>query len=103
MSDHVFTIDAPVEEGYRKLLQIEGKPILFLMTETGPAVIDAICPHAEAPLFDGRIMGDRIRCARHGYAFNLKTGACARAAREGFSELKVYDAQLDGTTLTIRT
>lgn len=103
MADHVFTFDEPFDQDSRKIVQVEGQPVLLLMAEDGPAAIEAICPHAGASLADGRIMGERIRCSRHGYAFNLRTGACARAAREGFSELRVYPVRMEGGALIVTT
>lgn len=34
------------------------------------------CPHDGGLLSDGFIEGDRLVCARHGWEFDLETGAC---------------------------
>ena len=32
------------------------------------------CPHAGAPLRTGRLCGEELQCARHGWLFNVATG-----------------------------
>jgi nitrite reductase (NADH) small subunit len=32
------------------------------------------CPHAGAPLSQGQLSGRRLRCARHGWTFDVLTG-----------------------------
>lgn len=34
------------------------------------------CPHDGGPLSDGFLDGERLVCARHGWEFDLATGAC---------------------------
>jgi nitrite reductase (NADH) small subunit len=37
---------------------------------------DAVCPHGEGPLADGRLEGDRVVCPWHGWDFELTSGRC---------------------------
>lgn len=39
------------------------------------------CPHDGAPISDGFVDGDRLVCARHGWEFDLESGACPGRAR----------------------
>jgi nitrite reductase/ring-hydroxylating ferredoxin subunit len=80
--------------GYVKLFEVEGRPIVLACGERGPAVVDAICPHAGANLGGGEIVGHRIRCPNHRFLFDLDTGDCARGRREGWGPLKTYAIQV---------
>lgn len=48
------------------------------------------CPHAGSPLSGGRLSGATITCARHGWDFDLRTGACPMHPDW---ELKHYDVR----------
>jgi len=76
-----------VEPGYLKAFSVAGQSILLVCGESGPVATYNSCPHAGSPLHEGRITGNRLRCSRHGYIFDLKTGTCARGPREGFGGL----------------
>lgn len=39
--------------------------------------LDSVCPHAGGPLGDGDLDDDAVVCPYHGWAFDLRTGACA--------------------------
>ena len=58
-----------------KAVRVGPKQIILVQTETGYFALNNICPHQGVPLADGTVCkGDRIRCARHGYLFDMKTG-----------------------------
>jgi nitrite reductase/ring-hydroxylating ferredoxin subunit len=57
------------------------------------------CPHQGAPLAGALIKdAETLVCQRHGYSFNLKSGACKQ-----FPEytLKVYPVQLQGEDILV--
>ena len=76
-----------VEPGYLKMFEVGGRSVLLACGEKGPVALYNACPHAGSPLHDGKILGHRLRCPRHGYIFDLETGTCARGRREGFGGL----------------
>lgn len=41
------------------------------------AIKDA-CPHADYPLYRGKLDGDVVICASHNWQFNVQTGQCLR-------------------------
>ena len=51
------------------------KVALFRLRD-GIVAIKNACPHAGAPLSGGQCRGDLVTCPRHGWAFNVRTGAC---------------------------
>jgi len=79
--------------GYRKIFEIGNRLLLLVVGEKGPAVVDAICPHAGGLLETGEVVGHRLRCPTHRYLFDLETGGCAVGRREGWGPLKVYALQ----------
>lgn len=58
----------PVEVGGRRLLlaELAGKYFIFARE----------CPHEAADLNTGALSEGQIRCANHGFAFDLASGAC---------------------------
>ncbi|MDH7799809.1 MULTISPECIES: aromatic ring-hydroxylating dioxygenase subunit alpha [unclassified Beijerinckia] len=58
--------------------RILDEPLVFFRTADGKlcALTDA-CPHRQAPLHLGKIVGDRLRCQYHGLEFDT-SGACVR-------------------------
>jgi len=43
-------------------------------------VVDDECPHDGGRISDGFVEGERLICARHGWALEVQTGRCVRAA-----------------------
>ena len=53
-----------------------GEPIVFWRRRDGsPAALADRCPHRDAPLSLGRVVGDDIRCGYHGLVFDA-SGRC---------------------------
>ena len=48
------------------------------------------CPHEEVRLSLGCIKNEKIKCALHGYSFNLETGL---SSEEDLERLKVYQVK----------
>ena len=57
---------------------ILAKPVAFYRSTAGEVLaMHALCPHRAYPLaLKGRIMGDALQCAYHGFAFDGHSGAC---------------------------
>ena len=85
---------APVGEltkGEIREVEIDGRHLLLVNGEKGPALIDRVCPHLGGDLAKGKVAANRIRCPIHSYLFDLKTGSCPLGEREGFGPLAVYE------------
>ena len=48
------------------------------------------CPHEEVRLSLGCINNNKIKCALHGYSFNLETGS---SSEEDLERLKIYQVK----------
>lgn len=67
-----------VIEGRPFLGHVKGAPVILV--RTGPAfyAVGAVCPHHGAPLAEGMVTGERIRCPWHHAEFDLRSGAVTR-------------------------
>jgi nitrite reductase/ring-hydroxylating ferredoxin subunit len=44
-------------------------------------VVDDVCPHDGGRISDGFVDGERLICARHGWALEARNGRCERACK----------------------
>ena len=56
------------------------------------------CPHEEVRLSLGCIKNEKIKCALHGYSFNLETGL---SSEEDLEHLKIYQVKQEKTGIFI--
>ena len=68
--------EIPGPDGPPVRVRMLGEDLLAFRDSSGrAALVDAFCAHRRAPLFFGRNEDSGIRCAYHGWKFDL-TGAC---------------------------
>jgi nitrite reductase (NADH) small subunit len=93
---HLAEVDE-LSEGEIRKFNIDGKYILLVQGELGPAAINGVCPHAGGDLGKGSVSGNRLRCPTHKYLFDLKTGDCPLGRREGWGAATIYKLEeIDG-------
>jgi nitrite reductase/ring-hydroxylating ferredoxin subunit len=83
----------------KKLVTIDGVEVLLVNVKGAVYAMEPECPHQGAPLSGALIKdADHITCQRHGYRFNLRTGAC-----ENFPEyaLKIYPVRVEGDDVLV--
>ena len=106
MSDAAKTLDGPdlamgiplsrVADGAMVLGHAHGEQVLLARRGNDLFAIGAFCTHYGAPLADGLLVGDTVRCPWHHACFGLRTGAALRPpALDGVSCWRVE--QKDGT------
>jgi len=62
-------------EDQARLVTIGKRRIGVYRRSDGWYAVKDICPHAGAPLHEGQVVNGAIVCPRHGWAFDLATGA----------------------------
>jgi NADPH-dependent 2,4-dienoyl-CoA reductase/sulfur reductase-like enzyme/nitrite reductase/ring-hydroxylating ferredoxin subunit len=70
---------APDEFVEGKLLgHVGDHDVLLVRSEDGIFAIDPLCTHYHAPLVEGLVVGNSLRCPWHHACFDLRTGEAAR-------------------------
>jgi NADPH-dependent 2,4-dienoyl-CoA reductase/sulfur reductase-like enzyme/nitrite reductase/ring-hydroxylating ferredoxin subunit len=70
---------ADMPEGELFAAHAFGKPLAVVRRGTTVQVIDALCTHYGAPLVDGLLVGDTLRCPWHHSCFSVTTGEAMHA------------------------
>ena len=60
--------------GTAKVVEAGGKRLALCNTGEGFYAIDDMCTHDRGPLDQGKLIGNRIECPRHGAQFDVTTG-----------------------------
>ena len=83
----------------KKVVEVGGQQLLLVNVKGDIYACENECPHQGSPLSGGIVKdGPTISCPRHGYRYNLKTGAC-----DDYPEyaLKIYPVQIEGDNIMV--
>ena len=65
----------------RLVVELNGTSVLIVRAGPALAAVENECPHLGQRLSDGDVSGRVIRCAAHGYRWNLATGQSVQGLR----------------------
>ena len=86
------TLEAPPLPNLLKEFQLKGLDLVLTNVKDQIYCFENRCPHEEAKLSLGCIKDEKIKCAIHGYRFNLDTGLCSE---EELETLKTFQVKLE--------
>ncbi|KQZ79073.1 pyridine nucleotide-disulfide oxidoreductase [Mesorhizobium sp. Root157] len=92
------SVDAFGDNG---LLQghVDGEPVVLARVGDAIMAVGATCTHYGAPLAQGIIVGDTVRCPWHHACFSLRTGEAVGAP--AFDPLARWKVERDGDRVTV--
>lgn len=102
MSEKNFVAVATLEEvpaGSKKLVEVDGTPILLCHTADRIFAVTNICSHAHEALDCGRMRNGWISCPVHGARFDLETGEPMNPPAT--LPIKTYDVRIAGDTIEV--
>ena len=73
-----------------KEVSVNGVELVLTNVEGRLYCFENRCPHEEVRLNLGYIKNNKIKCALHGYSFNLETGW---SSEEDLERLKIYQVK----------
>ena len=76
-----------------------GEPVLLVHVEPNWFAVGAKCTHYSAPLADGVLVGETIRCPWHHACFELRNGAASHAP--ALNDLPCYDVALENDIVRV--
>jgi NADPH-dependent 2,4-dienoyl-CoA reductase/sulfur reductase-like enzyme/nitrite reductase/ring-hydroxylating ferredoxin subunit len=80
---------------------VDGEPVLLSRIEGRLHAVGAVCTHYGAPLSQGFVTGDTVRCPWHHACFNLRTGIALKAP--AFDPLARWNVEQQGDVIFVRT
>jgi nitrite reductase (NADH) small subunit/3-phenylpropionate/trans-cinnamate dioxygenase ferredoxin subunit len=79
--------------GRGRAVELDGKQVAIFRTQNAWIAVSDACPHMGASLADGKIDGEKIECAWHGWKFDTRTG---KNAFKDWACVTVYAVRIEG-------
>ena len=85
-----------LEPGQSCAVTVDGKEVALFNVGGRLYAVGNRCPHRGGPLWRGSLEGTAVRCALHGWLFDLATGACLNQpeARVDCFDVSLQDGQI---------
>jgi NAD(P)H-dependent nitrite reductase small subunit len=87
-----------IANGEAKMVFAGTKRLALFRVEDQFYCIQSHCPHAGAPLATGTVKGCQVFCPRHGWAFDVTTGACETDPRY---DVRRYEVRVEGDDIFV--
>ncbi|AWV89051.1 Rieske (2Fe-2S) protein [Bradymonas sediminis] len=84
--------DSALEEGEGKVVRAGLKKIALFRRNAEIFAIQDFCPHAGGSLGSGEFANGVVKCPRHGWGFDVATGACLT---NSIYEARCYPTRLE--------
>ena len=92
-------LEHPPKPDVLKEVSIDGAELVLTNVKGRLYCFENRCPHEEAKLSLGCIENEKIKCALHGYSFNLATGW---SSEEDLNRLKTYQVKREKAGVYIK-
>lgn len=87
---------ADLYDGFQQAVTIKGKSYVLLQAQEQLYLVENRCPHMDAPLFQGVIAGNILRCKAHGIGFSLLTGKAEGPLADSLDCLRFLELVYEG-------
>ena len=91
---------ADLPDNGKVLGRVDGDEVLLVRRGDNLFAVGALCTHYHAPLADGLIVGDTVRCPMHHACFSLRTGEALRAP--ALDQVACWRVERVGDTVFVR-
>jgi 3-phenylpropionate/trans-cinnamate dioxygenase ferredoxin subunit len=88
-----------IEEGHAKVVEAGGHRIALCNTGDGFYAVDDMCSHDRGPLDQGRLIGHKIECPRHGAQFDVTNGKALTLP--AVRPIRSYKTRVDGHDIEV--
>jgi nitrite reductase/ring-hydroxylating ferredoxin subunit len=86
----------------RLVVEVDGTSVLVVQAGRILVAVENECPHLGQRLSDGQVRGRVIRCAAHGYRWDLATGRSVQGLRvQRRRPLREVPVRLDGDRIML--
>lgn len=90
-----------VWEGEMSCLEIDGTEVLVVGLDGGEIkAFQAVCPHQDIPLVEGKFDGKTLICRAHQWVFDARSG---EGINPGDCRLAVYPIRIEGSDVFVDT
>ena len=90
--------DADLPEGAGRVVRAGLKKIALFRRDGSLYAIQDFCPHAGGSLGSGEFSNGVVRCPRHGWGFDVASGACLT---NPLYQVRRYPTRLDGEYILV--